>query len=250
MEKINILGVNITAASKKQILEYLAKEIKKSKSKIKIFTPNPEIIAYASKHVDFKTALNQAQISIPDGVGVAVGAWMMGGGRLERIAGVDLMEDIVKSASEGQISVSNQPVVIGFLGGLGSVAEEAAECLQKKYKNINIGYASAVWDKSKMIHSDIDILFVAYGFPKQEEWINENFDKIPAKIAMGVGGSFDFIAGRVPRAPKIVRVIGFEWLFRLIVQPWRWKRQLQLLDFTRLILKEALVYRFNFVKNR
>ena len=88
------------------------------------------------------------------------------------------------------------------------------------------------------LKTEIDILFVAYGFPKQEEWIYENLPHLPVKAAMGVGGSFDYISGRVTRAPKVIRVLGLEWLFRLTIQPWRWKRQLALVTFLFLILKD------------
>ncbi len=86
----------------------------------------------------------------------------------------------------------------------------------------------------------IDILFVAFGCPKQEFWISENLDKIPVKIAIGVGGAFDYISGKIPRAPGFIRSIGLEWLFRLILQPWRIKRQLSLLKFIWLVIKEKL----------
>ena len=89
-------------------------------------------------------------------------------------------------------------------------------------------------------NATIDILFVAFGAPKQEFWINENLNKIPVKIAIGVGGAFDHISGKVPRAPLIIRRLGMEWLFRLIVQPWRFKRQLALIEFIWLVLKERL----------
>ena len=86
----------------------------------------------------------------------------------------------------------------------------------------------------------VDILFVAFGSPKQEIWIADNLNKIPAKVVVGVGGSFDFISGKVPRAPKFVRNLGLEWLFRLIIQPWRIKRQLSLLEFIYLVIREKL----------
>lgn len=86
----------------------------------------------------------------------------------------------------------------------------------------------------------IDILFVAYGFPKQEEFMATHVGKIPVKVMIGVGGAFDYISGVVPRAPLLIRSIGFEWLFRLIVQPWRITRQLLLLKFTYLVLQEKL----------
>ncbi|MCL5114110.1 MAG: WecB/TagA/CpsF family glycosyltransferase [Patescibacteria group bacterium] len=84
----------------------------------------------------------------------------------------------------------------------------------------------------------IDILFVAFGSPKQELWISENLEKLPVKVAIGVGGAFDFISGRVNRAPVWVRSIGLEWFFRLLIQPWRIKRHLRLIKFTFLVVKE------------
>jgi N-acetylglucosaminyldiphosphoundecaprenol N-acetyl-beta-D-mannosaminyltransferase len=89
----------------------------------------------------------------------------------------------------------------------------------------------------------VDILFVAFGSPKQEIWLSENLKKLPVKVAMGVGGSFDFISGRVSRAPRILRALGLEWLFRLVIQPWRIKRQLSLLAFIFLIFKEKFSYK-------
>jgi len=83
-------------------------------------------------------------------------------------------------------------------------------------------------------------LFVAFGAPKQEFWISENLNKIPVKVAIGVGGAFDYISGKIPRAPRFIRNIGFEWLFRLVVQPWRMKRQLSLIKFAWLIAKEKI----------
>ena len=81
---------------------------------------------------------------------------------------------------------------------------------------------------------------MAYGFPKQEKWIYENLEKIPVKCAMGVGGAFDYISGKVPRAPSLVRSLGFEWLYRLIIEPWRWRRHLALIEFVYLVIKEKL----------
>lgn len=94
---------------------------------------------------------------------------------------------------------------------------------------------------SDIVSTYIDILFVAFGHPKQEEWIAENLSHLPVKVACGVGGAFDYISGNVPRAPKIVRNLGFEWLFRLILQPWRWRRQIALIEFCWLVLKEKFI---------
>ncbi len=85
----------------------------------------------------------------------------------------------------------------------------------------------------------VDILFVALGHIKQEKWIADNLDRIPVHVAMGVGGAFDYLGGFVPRAPKLMRELGLEWLFRLVVQPWRIKRQLALIKYLWLLAKRA-----------
>ena len=89
-------------------------------------------------------------------------------------------------------------------------------------------------------HQSCNILFVAFGSPKQEEWISQNLQKIDVRVAIGVGGAFDFISGKVARAPLWIRNLGLEWLFRLIRQPWRAKRQIALVKFVFLVIKEKL----------
>jgi N-acetylglucosaminyldiphosphoundecaprenol N-acetyl-beta-D-mannosaminyltransferase len=248
-----ILGVKITSEEKEKILEYLFARLKNTKEKTFIITPNPEMLVYANKHLAYKDKLNHADIALPDGIGLFLAAGFLGERLQERITGVEFMEDLCKAVRE-------KPLSMGFLGGKAGVAVRTAECLKKKYPYLNIVFASSEWSdkdvrlktydlkkkrengsishKSSVINEPIDILFVAFGIPKQEEWIYEHLDKIPVKAAIGVGGAFDFLSGTVPRAPFIIRYAGFEWLFRLIVQPWRWKRQLALLEFMSLIFQE------------
>ncbi|MEX2144803.1 MAG: WecB/TagA/CpsF family glycosyltransferase, partial [Candidatus Spechtbacterales bacterium] len=103
-----------------------------------------------------------------------------------------------------------------------------------------------VLSKGKKIHNtkyiipNTDVLFVAFGSPKQEIWIKNNLKNLPVTVAMGVGGAFDMISGKVKRAPVFIRSLGLEWLFRLIIQPWRIKRQLRLLEFVFLVLREKI----------
>jgi N-acetylglucosaminyldiphosphoundecaprenol N-acetyl-beta-D-mannosaminyltransferase len=149
-----------------------------------------------------------------------------------RIHGVDLMENLCRE-------VSNRPITVGFLGAGPGVAEQAAECLKKRYPRLKVGLVTSEWSEA-LKDKKIDILFVAFGSPKQEIWIADNLKALPAKIIVGVGGAFDFISGKVPRAPKVFRSLGLEWLFRLSIQPWRIKRQLSLIKFVVLILKEKL----------
>lgn len=257
LDSVNILGVKITSSDKDKILEYILAELEKPKKvrrKIVVFTPNPEQISAANRDSSLKSLLNKADVALPDGMGVVWAAKLLGKPIEARISGVDFMESLVKSESVPIKSGPKRPVVTGFFGGQPGVAEKAAECLSRKAGSgfagqeiassdsakMSIGYASGAYDKEKMIHSDIDILFVGLGFPKQERWIIEHKDEIPASVIMAVGGSFDFISGRVPRAPLFVRLLGFEWLFRLANQPWRFWRQLRLLHFSALILREAL----------
>lgn len=242
LSSINLFGVHITTSSKDKILKYVSDALKKEGFKISIVTPNPEIIMYARSHDKFRNLINEASIALPDGVGVCVASFLCRKGRIQRITGTDFMEDLVSYVSKEhnmQGKDKKNPIKLGFFGGMPGVAEKAANCLQKKYSRTEVVYASDTWEYKKIQGLKIDILFVALGFPKQEIWISENMDKIPAKIVMGVGGAFDFISGDIPRAPKFIRQIGLEWLYRLMVQPWRWKRQLALIRFSLLTFREA-----------
>jgi N-acetylglucosaminyldiphosphoundecaprenol N-acetyl-beta-D-mannosaminyltransferase len=250
LKKDYILNVGVTNETAGNILEYILQRLKTG-YKFYIVTPNPEIIVYANRHETFKNILNNAEISLPDGTGLFLASILMGKPFRQRIPGVNFVEEICKSTVR-------KPISIGFLGGRAGVAQKAAECLLKKYPDLEIVFISEEWGaegfdfhlnsniksqndkslKTKNQGSDIDILFVAFGHPKQEEWIYNNLDKIPVKAAMGVGGAFDFISGEVRRAPFMIRAIGFEWLYRLVREPWRWRRQLALIEFIKLVVRE------------
>lgn len=171
------------------------------------------------------------------------------------VTGVDLMqelcrESVIKSAT------------IGLLGGQKGVALKLKECLGKKYPGIKIIFAEAGGKvstegdivnesqddngnlslrsknnstQSAMNYPLVDILFVAFGQVKQEKWIVKHRDQVPAKVFIGVGGAFDYLSGNVPRAPKWLQNLGLEWLFRLMIQPWRIKRFGALVKFVLLI---------------
>lgn len=270
LDKINLLGVEITSATTSQILEYLLQGLKNTGEKFFIATPNPEILVFAQNHPSFKKVLNEAKIALPDGVGIIFAGQILRRPFKERITGVDFLEMVCREIAE-------KPITVGFLGAGPGIAEAAADCLKKKYSGLKVVFASDEWREgpvpgfphaSVSSHirftttsvravgslstratppnlianhkSEIDILFVAFGFPKQEEWIAENLPKIPVRVAIGVGGAFDYISGNVTRAPRWIQKAGFEWFYRLIRQPWRLKRQLALLKFIYLVLKEKL----------
>jgi len=256
-----ILGTNITTAPKDKILEFILENMEGSNKKVSIVTPNPEILVYAFERPEFQEVLNRAEISLPDGVGVTISSRVLKNQPLERITGVDMMELLCRESAKRALTV-------GFLGGRGDVAERTAICLVKKYPDLIVKFANSDWNEEKIANdglqlttdgleikkitngqkseaksqksSHIDILFVAMGFPKQEIWIDQNLQKIPVKVAMGVGGSFDYLSGDVKRAPKAIRKIGMEWAFRLARQPWRIKRQTALPKFVYQVLKEKI----------
>ena len=226
-----ILGVEITKAPKKEILDYIITGLKEGRRKFYIVTPNPEIIMLAQRSRSFMDILNGATVSLPDGIGVLAAGNILKKGIKERITGVDFMLDLCKECARVGLS-------IGLLGGREGVAEKTAECLRKKYPGLVVKLATS--DQAST-SSHIDILFVAFGAPKQEEWIVEYLDKLDVTAMMGVGGAFDYISGKVKRAPKMVRMIGMEWAYRLVRQPWRLRRQLVLPVFAGKILKEKII---------
>ncbi len=251
-EKKYILGVGITSASKEDVLEYIVKSLEKVNEKYFIVTPNPEILVFANDDKSYKNILNKAKIALTDGVGIIFAGKLLGKQFKERVTGVDLLENLC-------FRIAEKPITVGFLGGRPGVAEKTAECLIKKYPGLKVGFVGEEWpnhhfsrlphvasgqassiNTKYLIHNTIDVLFVAFGAPKQEVWIDENLDKIPVKVAVGVGGAFDYISGEVKRSPVWIQNIGFEWLYRLVRQPWRIKRQFSLLKFIWLVFKERL----------
>lgn len=218
--KKNILGVQIDDVNMTEALVLVEKWIW-NPGKHYIVTPNPEMIVAAQKDERFRKLLNDADLSIPDGAGLKIS------GRVKNtVPGTDLMEKLVALAAEKGFTTA-------FLGGREGVAKKCSECLQRKYPKLKVSLATS--DTNAKVPPS-DLLFVALGHKKQELWIADNLNKIPVHVAMGVGGAFDYLGGFVPRAPKGLRDLGLEWLFRLIVQPWRIKRQLALFEYLWLIL--------------
>ncbi|HUT21899.1 MAG TPA: WecB/TagA/CpsF family glycosyltransferase [Candidatus Bipolaricaulota bacterium] len=230
-----ILGVNISLDNKSEILFKIG-EFLKSKTGHKIYTPNPEICLLANRDHKFKKLLNFADINIADGFGLKVGAAILGQKIPNRLTGVDLTWDILNIASQNGYRVM-------LLGGAGKVAKTAAKNIKQQLPNINIVGAgegieikyqrgSIAYDINKnnkvldfINKAQADIVFVAFDAAKQVYWIDQNLLKLKTvKLAMGVGGTFDFMAAKVKRSPSWLRKIGLEWLFRLLKQPKRIKR--------------------------
>lgn len=190
-----------------------------------IATPNPEMLLEARKNAEFRSILQNTGLNIPDGVGIIWASKRLKSPLPQRITGVDLMQKICASVSK------NTPVFL--LGAAEGVAEKVKEKLTLKNPDLNIAetYAGSPAEKEneKIVNlinqSQAKILFVAFGAPNQELWIAKNLNKFKyLKIAMGVGGAFNFIAERRKRAPKWMQKLALEWLYRLIQEPKRIKR--------------------------
>lgn len=186
-----------------------------SSSQHYIVTPNPEFIVAAQHDEEFRTILNQADMAVPDGFGLFLAAPFL----KERICGVDLMEKICQAAAQTGDKVF-------LLGAKKGIAEKAARALERKYAGLTIeSHENEEQCAAALRNAQPKILFVALGHPKQEKWIYKNLKNFPSvKVAMGVGGAFDFLSGKVQRAPLLMRNIGLEWLWRLFMEPRRIKR--------------------------
>jgi N-acetylglucosaminyldiphosphoundecaprenol N-acetyl-beta-D-mannosaminyltransferase len=214
-----------------ETLEYFEDNASKKGQKSFVVTINPEIIMLAQEDEEYEKVLKSADLAVCDGVGVVWAGKIFGRKFKGRVHGSDLVEGIVKA-------IEKKPITVGFIGGQGNVALRTANCLKEKYPELKVAFTLEEWPQDKDLKCDI--LFVAFGSPKQEKWIYKNLSDIDVKVAVGVGGAFDFISGKVPRAPKLIRSVGLEWLFRLLIQPWRIKRQLALPKFVLLVIKEKV----------
>ncbi|MDP2721107.1 MAG: WecB/TagA/CpsF family glycosyltransferase [bacterium] len=240
---MKILGVKIDQITYQEALER-AKAMIDAGGSHYVVTPNPEIIVRANREPQLRKILNNADLSVPDGMGLVMLGRLTGRPIPERVTGVDLLDGLAALATEGGFDI--------FLLGAGEgVAERAASKLKLKYPGLRVtgtysGDPDPKFDKQtrRILESKkIDILAVAYGAPKQEKWIARNLPYLNLKLAIGVGGALDYISGERKRAPTWLQKAGLEWLFRLLKEPRRVSRQLALPYFVYLVLKERSVKR-------
>lgn len=225
MEIINILGINVHNLSKKQALVKIEEFLSVQKQRL-LATVNPEIILAANKDKEFFDILNKADLALPDGIGLKITAWLIGA-NLERITGADLVKDILELAE----TQDRRVVIFNWRNGL-SGELDIKNALVEKYSGLSVLVINIeretvipVEKLARIKEFQPEIVFCTLGAPFQEKFIFYNIKNWPsARIGMGVGGSFDFLTGKLPRAPFWLRKIGLEWLWRLIKQPRRWKR--------------------------
>ncbi len=255
MDKIDVAGLKIDALTKNQFLEELQKRLDEDK-KTFIITPYSEFLYSALQNKELMELFNSADIAVPDGIGViwaqyflsrpfhidgfwgrVLQAWgqvastgaqiLLNPKKLyqvfpEKLVGADLIWDLAGFAAKNNLKV--------FLaGGFGETPEKVKTLLQSRFANLQIVGTANTGPKDRSIldsieNSGADMLLVAFGPIKQEKWIAQNLPNLPAKIAIGLGGTFDYLVGEKKSPPKFIRESGLEWFYRLFTQPSRAKR--------------------------
>lgn len=246
-ETVKLLGVvvnNVTSAEAIQAIDGFVS----SRKPHKIIVANAAKLVKARKDPELLHALRTSSVVTADGISIVIGARIMGVKLVERVTG---SEHLVPFSCE---LASRKGYSVFFLGAGPGVAEKAAEVLRQKFAglkvvgtyspNYNVLSDQAETERSIRFvrEASPDILFVAFGTPKQEKWISRNMEKLDVPVTIGVGATLDFIAGVVPRPPAWVHGVGFAWLYRLIHDPRRlWRRNLEGVIFLWLVLKERLL---------
>ena len=212
-----------------------------------LLTVNPEYVVRSRRDRRFAQAVAAGDLRVADGIGIVYAAWLLAGRRaepLQRVTGVDVIEALV--------AADQRNPGIFLLGARAGSGEKAARRLMSRHPAAQVagwwsgGTASARDDAEtleRMARSGARVVCVAYGAPDQVIWIDRQREALAAmgvRMAVGVGGAVDVLAGVVPRAPRWMRRVGLEWLYRLCREPWRWRRQLALPWFVVLVLGQRL----------
>lgn len=233
--RICVRGVffdNVTLDEAAQLLRAAARE---NRSGVSVFTPNSEIVQLCIEDASLRDRINEGGLIVPDGIGVIKAARILGTPLKGKVAGVDLGRRVMAFAAEEGFPVA-------LVGGKPGVAEDAAAAMQAEYPNLNVcltadGYFKKEGEENEAVLSRIResgarIVFICFGAPAQEKWIAANRDKLPGvNLLLGLGGSLDVYSGRVKRAPAIFVRLGLEWLYRLLKEPKRIGRMMNLPKF-------------------
>ncbi len=237
MSICRILGVPFADITPEEAVEKAVSYLNNN-GKSMIFTPNPEMVMEARKNEEFMEILNASTMNVPDGIGIVYGSKFTSSPIKHRVAGYDLVQDVFDK-------MKDMGKTVYFFGGAPGIADRAKEAMEAKHKGLKVvGTANGYFDdkREKEIIAEInelkpDLLLVGIGYPKQEKWIYTHIKDLNIKTAVGVGGSFDVMSGNVKRAPKFFINHGLEWFYRLITQPSRFVRMMQLPLFMLVVIK-------------
>ncbi len=224
MSRITLLGIPIDAITRAQALERLQTMLR-SEKQYHVMTPNSEMLVAAQKDPAFREVLLRSDLNLPDSQGIlSMGAYT-GQKVPERLTGIDTLISLCEILTEADS--------VFLLGAAPGIAEQAAIALIAKNPHLHIAgtfagtpadtFAPTIIEQVNAVHPDV--LFVAYGAPQQDLWISTYLKDMPSvRIAMGVGGAFDFLSGKRKRAPVFLQKMGLEWLWRLVQEPSRFPR--------------------------
>ena len=238
MTRFTLLGVPIDPLSQAEAVDWVARAITDGRPRV-VISVNPERIMQARRDPQFAAVLAAADLALADGAGVLWAARRLGYALPERVPGVDFVGALAaRGAAEGWRFF--------LLGGAPGVAEAAGQVLTSSYQGFILAGTHAgspvpandATTTAAVRSSGAQVLLLAYGAAAEEAWLARNLDRSGAAVGMGVGGAFDFISGRVPRAPPWMRERGLEWLHRLSREPWRWRRMLALPRFVIRVMRE------------
>jgi len=231
-EALTILNTPVHCVTKAQTLA-LVEQFMAEPRLHQIATTNPEFVMAAQQDEKFRRVLWTADLCIPDGIGLILASRWVRRPLPERVPGSELVYDLAGLAAQHGWRLF-------LLGAAPGVAEQAAAILQARYPALRIAgtYAGSPdpAENAAIVQrinaAQAELLFVAYGAPRQDKWIARNRDALPTvRVAMGIGGALDFVTGKAVRAPRWVQKLGLEWLHRLLHEPWRWRRMLALPRF-------------------
>lgn len=241
-KRINFFGVNLDIITMKETLERISKFIE-NREMVQHVVVNVAKLVYAQKDEQLRDIINACPLINVDGAGVVLGANLLGINIPERVAGIDLMEKLIEFSSQK----GYKPY---FFGAKEEIVARVVEIYTEKYSQLEIaGYRNGYYNQTEeeqivedIKNSNADILFVAMGSPKKEIFLSKYSKQMGVPFTMGVGGSFDVVAGKVKRAPMWMQKLHSEWLYRLIQEPKRmWKRYLVTNTvFLGMILKELI----------
>lgn len=236
---VDILGVSFINTTRQQLIEKINDHIIHNERKF-IVTANPEIVMKANQDEHYMNDIKKADYVTADGIGIVKAAQLLNTPLPERVAGYEVMLDMLTLANENHYKVY-------FLGATEETLQKMMQNVKRDYPNIEIvGSQNGFFDWSdtgiseRIVTAAPDFVFVALGAPRQEKWISQHIHLFNKGIFIGIGGSFDVIAGTVKRAPVLWQKLNLEWLYRIVKQPSRLKRSVAIPQFMIQIFKEKL----------
>jgi N-acetylglucosaminyldiphosphoundecaprenol N-acetyl-beta-D-mannosaminyltransferase len=234
----DLFDIKISKMNMRETVAYLADAVEQQRP-TQVITANPIMIMAALDDVHYKQMMQQAELIVPDGAGVVWAANFLKNPVQERVPGIDLMLELLELAQTKSWKVY-------FLGASTEVIEAAVANIRSRFPKLHMcgyrnGYFTTEQDQeviAELQAQSPDLLFVGRAANQQEPWIHQHKSTLKIPVMMGVGGSFDVLSGKLKRAPRIWQTLRLEWLYRLLQEPWRYKRMLQLPKFMWLVIRK------------